>query len=302
MKISDVIFRRKPAELWGRALFIFLSVIFHLILVHYFYTAKFDIDEVKSGKKVVFIRPVSSPIVFPNLDEKKPPETSPAKALPLEIHPVDTGAASTDNGTMKKNGTVSDIPVPVEKQRTTIKPDYLRKPSPAPEREHLKAPLMPSRYLKRETLDEILRRAERELQEKERITANSGSTESPSAVSPYDNDSIVIDRSAMAYFNSKGIDIAPWARKVVERINRNWSILPGFGTSDGSAGGEVGIAVVFDPEGRVVSADVRRSSKLQYMDRAALNAIQMSAPFPAPPGRFPGGQLKVFFLFNYENI
>jgi TonB family protein len=302
MNTSDVIFKQKPSELWGRALFLFLSVIFHLILAHYFYTAKFAIDEIKTEKKVVFIRPVSSPVVFPNLDKKKPPETSPSNEPPPEIIPVDTDAALTDNGTTGKNVTVPDIPVPVDKQRTTIKPDYLRIPTTAPGRERLKAPLKPSHYLKRETLDEILRRAERELQEKKGITADSSLAESPSTVSPYDNDSIVIDPTAMAYFKSKGIDITPWARKVVERINGNWSILPGFGTSDGSAGGEVGIAVVFDPEGKVVSADVKRSSNLQYMDRAALNAIQMSAPFPTPPGRFPGGQLKVFFLFNYENI
>lgn len=302
MKTSDVIFRRKPAELWGRALFLFLSAIFHLILAHYFYTAKFAVGEIRTEKKVVFIRPLPSPVVFPDLDKKKPPELSPSKEPPIEILPVDAGADSTDSRTKEKNETVPDIPVPVEKQQTAIKPDYLRIPNPAPGRESLKAPLKPSHYLKRETLDEILRRAERELREKSAITAGPGSTESPSTVSPYDNDSIVIDPSAMAYFKGKGIDITPWARKVVERINGNWSILPGFGTSDGSAGGAVGIAVVFDPEGRVVSADVKRSSNLQYMDRAALNAIQMSAPFPSPPGRFPGGQLKVFFLFNYENI
>lgn len=304
MKTSDVIFRRKPAELWARALFLFLSVIFHLFLAYFFYTAKFGIEEFKTEKKIVFIRPVSFPLVFPNLKEH-PPETSPAGKLPLEESPADTMGPSTETRTEKTTETAPHIPVPAEKQPAAVKPDFLRDPGPTPGRERLKAPLNPSRYLKPETLDEILRRAEREQREKAGITGNDGETgpvETHPGVSPYDDDNIVVDGAARAYFNGRGIDITPWARKVVEKINGNWSILPGFGPANGSSKGAVGIAVVFDPEGRVVSADVTRSSSIQYMDRAALNAVQMSAPYPAPPGRFPGGQLKVFFLFNYENI
>lgn len=298
MKISDVIFSRKPAERWARSLFLLLSVVFHTFIAYYFYTAEFAIEEVKGKKTVIFIRPVSrEPLVFPRI--KKPvqeedvltvkpvPQTRPAPREPAEP------AEEREPGPPESNEAPPGQPsIPVDAPVVSEGPALAETPK------RLKAPLRPSYYLKPENLEEVFNRIKREEREKAGLK---GPVDTPTAGVTPSGDNIVIDSAGRAYFESKGIDITPWARKVVEKINENWSLLPGFGTGPGGSRGEVGIAVAFDREGRVVSNRVTRSSDMQYMDQAALNAVRLSSPYPPLPGRIPGGRLNVFFLFNYQN-
>ncbi len=299
MKISDVIFSRKPAERWAQSLFFLLSVIFHGFVAHYFYTAKFAIEEVKVDKKIILVRPISrEPMVFPPTGKPDQKEEDVLRVKPAQ-------AAAPRKTVEPTEPTKKKDPAPVTAaEQTTGQPSMpgsapavSAKPAPVSKPKGLKAPLNPSYYLKPENLEDVFNRIKQEEREK---TGLEGPIDTSGAVTPFE-DNIVIDSAGKAYFESKGIDITPWARKVVEKINENWSLLPGFGTGGSGSRGEVGIAVAFNQEGRVVSDAVTRSSGMQYMDQAALNAIRMSSPYPRLPGRIPSGRLNVFFLFNYAN-
>lgn len=300
MKISDVIFRWSRAELWTRFLFFLFSIIFHIFFAYYFYTAKFDIKEVKVEKKIIEIRPISKEkIVFPDIRRKK---SSLENQNSLTLAPVITSPGYKPGE--KKPSQIPQKPrekkVPAKKgyvttEKKSIKgkiPGIIKEPIHT--RERLKAPFNPSHYLKPETIDEILHRFE-----KEKIDKGKKSVESidASGISAKGND-IVIDHEGKAYFESKGFDITPWAQKVVARINENWFVLPEFKIGDNAV---VGIVVTFDKDGEVVTAKITRSSDMHPLDQSALNAIKLSTPFPRLPEQFPGDQLKAFFLFNYEN-
>lgn len=299
MNITDVIFSRQPAERWVRSLFFLLSVIFHIFIAYYIYTAKFAIEEVKVDKKIFLVHVISrEPMVFPRAgnspqDEedvlKVEPVVKPPPRKPVELtDPV----GEKDPGPVKTGGGTTGQPS-MPAGETALR----EKPNLAGEPKHFKAPLNPSYYLKPENLEDVFNRIKRE----ERETAGLPEpVDTSGGITPFE-DNIVIDSAGRAYFEAKGIDITPWARKVVEKINENWSLLPGFGTGGSGSRGEVGIAVAFNQEGRVVSDAVTRSSGKQYMDQAALNAIRMSSPYPRLPGRVPGDRLNVFFLFNYQN-
>jgi len=300
MNISDVIFSRRPAEQWARALFFLLSVIFHIFIAYYFITAEFDIKQVKIDKKIILVRPISrGPLVFPSTEPPRQEEDV-LRIKPLPRKPVKPTTPTTPAKSLerKEPGSVAtgELP-PGQPSMPGIVPAVPGKPGIAEAPKGLIAPFNPSYYLKPENLEEVFNRIKREEREKAGLEEP---VDTSGAVTPFE-DNIVIDSAGRAYFESKGIDITPWARKVVEMIDENWSLLPGFGTGDSGSGGEVGIAVAFNQEGRVVSDRVTRSSGMQYMDQAALNAVRMSGPYPPLPGRIPGGRLNVFFLFNYQN-
>lgn len=295
MNISNVIFSRRPAEKWARALFLLFSVIFHIFIAYYFITAEFEIEQVKIDRKIILVRPISQePLVFPRTGKPPQDEKDMLKVKPVPRKSVEPAKSvdEKDPGPVTTGVGITGHPsMPGFAPAVPGKTDIAEAPNV------LKAPLNPSYYLKPENLEDVFNRIKREEREKAGLE---GPIDTPGTVTPFE-DNIVIDSAGRAYFEGKGIDITPWARKVVETINENWSLLPGFGTGDSGSWGEVGIAVAFSQEGRVVSDRITRPSGMQYMDQAALNAIRMSGPYPPLPGRIPGGRLNVFFLFNYQN-
>jgi len=292
MNISDVIFSRRPAEQRARALFFLLSVIFHIFIAYYFITAEFAIEQVKNDKTIILVRPISrGPLVFPRTGPPVRVEEDVLRVKPLPRKPVEP-VKRKEPGPV----TTGEVP-PGQPSMPGVVPAVPGKPGIAEAPKGLKAPFNPSYYLKPENLEEVFNRIKREEREKAGLAEPADTS---GAVTPFE-DNIVIDSAGRAYFESRGIDITPWAREVVEKINESWSLLPGFGTGESGSRGEVGIAAAFDQEGRVVFDEVTRSSGMQYMDRAALNAVRMGGPYPRLPGRIPGGRLNVFFLFNYQN-
>jgi outer membrane biosynthesis protein TonB len=300
MKTSDVIFRWKRADIWTRFLFFLFSIIFHIFFVYYFYTAKFDIKQVKVVKKIIEIRLMNKEkILFPNIRRRK---TSQKNQNILNLVPITTSPGYKPGD--KKSSQIPQKPdekkIPFKKGSVTPGKEPLAGEKPGIQkeltqtRERLKASFNPSQYLKPETIEEILRRFE-----KEKISEGRrpGEPQDASGVSTI-NKNIVVDHEGKAYFESKGFDITPWAQKVVARINENWFVLPGFKIEEDSV---VGIVVIFDKYGEVVSAKIKRPSDVQHLDQSALNAIKLSAPYPHLPEQFPGDQLKAFFLFNYKN-
>jgi len=100
-----------------------------------------------------------------------------------------------------------------------------------------------------------------------------------------------------AFFDSRGYDITPWAKRVVYRIKTNW-IFPsvsGFGLK-----GVVGIYVLIERDGSLGAVYIRRASGIRPFDQAAFNAIELSAPLPPLPDDFPREDLPAYLLFYYN--
>jgi TonB family protein len=98
-------------------------------------------------------------------------------------------------------------------------------------------------------------------------------------------------------FNINQIDITPWARDVVERIQKNWYI-PASEENGGKNAVEITVSI--GKNGGLMNLSIRNSSAQPILDQAALNAIRMSAPFPELPEDFPNDTLEVDFLFKYD--
>lgn len=98
-------------------------------------------------------------------------------------------------------------------------------------------------------------------------------------------------------FNINQIDISPWAREVVEKIQKNWAI-PAAQDDDGKK--LVEITVSIGKNGDLLNVGIRNSSAQPTLDQAALNAVRMSAPFPELPDNFPSDRVEAHFLFQYN--
>jgi len=81
------------------------------------------------------------------------------------------------------------------------------------------------------------------------------------------------------------------------KIEKNWHV-PYTGTSFGSGRATVFFQILRD--GRISRAFVEDRSGVMAFDQAALSAVTKSAPLPPLPEKFPGDQLGVHFLFEYE--
>lgn len=101
-----------------------------------------------------------------------------------------------------------------------------------------------------------------------------------------------------ASFAIKDYDITPWATKVVDKIQNNW-IIP----SSEEAGGKglVGISVIIEKNGELLSVKIVNSSDVHLLDEAALKAIELSSPFPALPDVLPVAKLEAYFEFHYND-
>jgi len=95
----------------------------------------------------------------------------------------------------------------------------------------------------------------------------------------------------------RGFDISPWAQLLVNIIQRNWVLPP---EDAAKASGRVGITIIVDGNGQLSTVRVINSSSNQLLDRAALDAIARSLPFPRLPQGFPDRQLEAYLLFDYH--
>lgn len=103
-------------------------------------------------------------------------------------------------------------------------------------------------------------------------------------------------RQARASFKVRDYDITPWAERVVNRIQSNWTIplQQTALTSD-----VVGISVTVERNGELSSVEILNSTRDQSLDQAALEAVKKSAPFPGLPDDFPYKNLEALFVFQY---
>lgn len=105
-------------------------------------------------------------------------------------------------------------------------------------------------------------------------------------------------QKAGASFRIENYDISPWAEQVVNSILTNW-IIPY--PKELRVKGVVGISVIIDESGEILSAQVVNSSLVLLLDEAALKALKESSPFPSLPEDFPKKSLEAYFEFHYDD-
>lgn len=96
-----------------------------------------------------------------------------------------------------------------------------------------------------------------------------------------------------------GYDLSPWAEKVMDSVNKNW-VIP---VSQKKAFIEkVKISVIVQKSGKLLFMETTKSSAIASFNRAALEALTLSAPFPVLPPDFPGETLQLDFVFDYVHV
>lgn len=89
-------------------------------------------------------------------------------------------------------------------------------------------------------------------------------------------------------------DFGPYMRELQRRIKMNW---------DPPKGNESKRVVLFfkiAKDGRLLSVRVSRSSGVQAADRAAISAVELTAPFKPLPPEFKGQSVDIQFTFDYN--
>ncbi len=95
----------------------------------------------------------------------------------------------------------------------------------------------------------------------------------------------------------RNYDLSPWARIVIELIQKNWSIpLTQMVRSEDT----VEVAVVILRNGQISSAMIISPSDNKTFEEAALEALEESAPFPPLPSDFPAASVEISFVFSQQ--
>jgi len=96
----------------------------------------------------------------------------------------------------------------------------------------------------------------------------------------------------------KGYDLLPWATTVVDRLQLHWN-LPSVLALPEKA--KVSFIIVVKKTGELDSIEILEGTTVEVLDRAALEAIRASLPFPALPNDFPGDLLEMTLEFAYND-
>lgn len=89
-------------------------------------------------------------------------------------------------------------------------------------------------------------------------------------------------------------DFGPYMRELQRRIKMNWE------PPKGNESKRVVLLFKIAKDGRLLSVRVYKSSGLPSADRAALNAVELTAPFRPLPAEFRGGNIDIQFTFDYN--
>lgn len=86
----------------------------------------------------------------------------------------------------------------------------------------------------------------------------------------------------------------PYMRDLEQRIKRNWT------PPKGDSSKRVVITFTIGRDGRLLSHKVTKSSGVPLADRAAMSAIELTAPFRPLPPEFKGQSVPIEFTFDYN--
>lgn len=95
----------------------------------------------------------------------------------------------------------------------------------------------------------------------------------------------------------KGYDISPWARAVVDLIQKNWVVPPAVAPKPNEA---VEISLLILKSGAVSAIMIVSPSDDRLFNQSARDAIEESLPFPPLPSDFPESSLELFFVFSRQ--
>lgn len=99
--------------------------------------------------------------------------------------------------------------------------------------------------------------------------------------------------------DTRGVDFGPYLARIVYIVRRNWlAVIP-----ESARLGEKGrVGIVFEilKDGSMPQMRLVASSGSDPLDRAALNGIHASVPFPPLPQEFTGNHLVLQFIFLYN--
>ena len=89
-------------------------------------------------------------------------------------------------------------------------------------------------------------------------------------------------------------DFGPYMRELQRRIKMNWE------PPKGNESKRVVLMFKIAKDGRLLSVSVFKSSGLQNVDQAAINAVKVAAPFRALPPEYKGANIDIQFTFDYN--
>ena len=89
-------------------------------------------------------------------------------------------------------------------------------------------------------------------------------------------------------------DFGPYMRELQRRIKMNWD------PPKGNESKRVVLMFKIAKDGRLLSCSVFKSSGLPNADKAAINAVQATAPFRPLPAEFRGQSIDIQFTFDYN--
>lgn len=89
-------------------------------------------------------------------------------------------------------------------------------------------------------------------------------------------------------------DFGPYMRELQRRIKMNWD------PPKGNESKRVVLLFKIAKDGRLLACSVFKSSGLQSADRAALHAVQLTAPFRPLPAEYKGKSIDIQFTFDYN--
>ena len=93
-----------------------------------------------------------------------------------------------------------------------------------------------------------------------------------------------------------GVDFAPWTRRFVAQVRRNWFIP----LAAGSQRGCVVLTVVVWKDGRITDVKITKASPVESFNSSALHALTASNPTVPLPEEFPekNTRMTATFYFN----
>lgn len=92
----------------------------------------------------------------------------------------------------------------------------------------------------------------------------------------------------------KQVDFGPYMRDLQRRIKANWN------PPQGNESKRVILLFTIAKDGRLLGVKVYKSSGLQAADRAAVSAVEMTAPFKPLPSGYTRNSVDIQFTFDYN--
>lgn len=96
------------------------------------------------------------------------------------------------------------------------------------------------------------------------------------------------------YSNNDSTDFTPYMRNLERRVKSNWYPPKSYEST------HVTVLFKIDKYGRLLNTQIMKSSGDSDAERAAIQAIENTAPFAPLPSSFSGSNVDVQFNFDYN--